>query len=481
MKPRLTLMNKIILLAIGNFAFIGLMFAAFLFLQFRQDLQSTLLAPVRDRMGGIARELMLELQQYEPGDRDELLRRHSAELGMDLYLFLNDGPQIAGPPVSLPVEVADELLRRPPIDRKPAGGAPPFAAGGVSKGPPPPTGPVNVFFVWAKGDVPYWVGARMPVRSAEGDERGTLMVGMSSLWTSPFFYETWTWLGIIVATALISVLFWLPLVRGLTRNIDQMMHATATIADGNFNVDLGRKRNDELGMLAASITRMASRLETFVKGQKRFLGDVAHELRSPLGRMRIASEILERKAEPPADRYVADMKEDVELMSQLTDQLLAFAKAELRPDSVSLVPTKVADVVQRAVQVEAGQADVRVDVNPELQALAEPEYLFRSVSNLVRNSLRYAAEDGPIEITARADDGNVLITVSDSGPGVPEESLEKIFEPFFRVDTSRHRKTGGTGLGLAIVRTCIEACHGSIECRNRKPTGLMITLRLARA
>jgi two-component system sensor histidine kinase CpxA len=321
----------------------------------------------------------------------------------------------------------------------------------------------------------------MPLRANDGsDLRGTLFVGFSSL-RNPLFAQTWGWFGLVGFAALISVLFWLPLVRGLTRSIHQMMHATATIADGKFDVAIGStKRTDELGLLANSITRMASQLEAFVKGQKRFLGDAAHELRSPLGRMRIASEILERRTDEATGRYVDDIEDDVELMSRLTDQLLTFAKAEFRPDSISLVPTKVADVVQRAVNVEAGQADIRVDVNPEIQALAEPDYLFRSVSNLVRNSLKYAAAEGPIEISARAEDQNVLITVADSGPGVPEDALEKIFEPFFRLDTSRQRKTGGTGLGLAIVRTCIEACHGSIECRNRKPSGLVVTLRLAR-
>jgi two-component system sensor histidine kinase CpxA len=153
----------------------------------------------------------------------------------------------------------------------------------------------------------------------------------------------------------------------------------------------------------------------------------------------------------------------------------------MRADAVSLVPTNVAAVVERVVQLEAPGADVRVSVPPSLHALAEPDYLFRSLSNLVRNSLRYAGGAGAVDISADADDESVRITVADSGPGVPENALEKIFEPFFRLDTSRDRRTGGTGLGLAIVRTCVEACHGSIECRNRVPSGLSVTLRLTRA
>ncbi|HLH32023.1 MAG TPA: HAMP domain-containing sensor histidine kinase [Terriglobia bacterium] len=485
MKPRLKLSTKIFLLALANFAFIGFILVVFLALQFRQDLGSVVLMPARERMAVISRELTLEIEQSDSSDLDAIVKRHAAEVGTNLYLFLNDGRQVGGPPVTLPVEVMDELQRRPPPSggRGGRGGPPPG-------GPPPGLGPgagpgaaFNASFFWSKSDVPYWIIARVPVRSKdeEGAEPGTLVAGFSSLFANPFFGQMWTWLGLIAVAGVSSIMFWTPLVRGLTRTVDQMMHATSDIADGKFDVEIRSKRQDELGLLAGSISRMAGRLENFVKGQRRFLGDVAHELRTPLGRMQIALEILERRAEESSAGYISDMKEEVALMSDLTDQLLTFAKAELRPDSVMLVPTKISEIVDRVVQVEASGADIHVDVNPELQALAEPEYLFRSVSNLVRNSLRYAAGAGPIEITAQADNQNVLITVADSGPGVPENALEKIFEPFFRIDKSRDRKTGGTGLGLAIVRTCVEACQGSIECRNRKPSGLSVTLRLARA
>ena len=243
---------------------------------------------------------------------------------------------------------------------------------------------------------------------------------------------------------------------------------------------VGTERRDELGGLATSIDRMASRLEAFVMGQKRFLGDIAHELRSPLGRMQIASEILERQTGTNSNSQLTDMKEDIGLMSDLTQQLLVFAKTDLKPDSVSLRPVRIANVLNRAANVErSGTADIQIDVEPNLMAHAESEYLFRAVSNLIRNSIRYAGDSGPIEVSARAEANDVLVTVADSGPGVPDDMVEKIFEPFFRVDTSRTRKTGGTGLGLAIVQACVEVCQGSIECRNRKPSGLTVTLRLA--
>src|SRR5262249_23567936 len=92
---------------------------------------------------------------------------------------------------------------------------------------------------------------------------------------------------------------------------------------------------------------------------------------------------------------------------------------------------------------------------------------------------RYAGEDGPITVTARRQDGRVLLTVADCGPGLPEEALEEVFAPFYRPEAARSRDTGGAGLGLAVVKSCIEGCRGTVVCRNREPSGLEVTISLA--
>jgi two-component system sensor histidine kinase CpxA len=107
--------------------------------------------------------------------------------------------------------------------------------------------------------------------------------------------------------------------------------------------------------------------------------------------------------------------------------------------------------------------------------------LSRALSNLIRNAVRYAGHAGPIEISAERLADGIAIRVSDSGPGVPPSELSRIFDPFYRVEASRSRETGGAGLGLAIVKTCVEACRGTVQARNRNPTGLEVTLRLPSA
>jgi len=121
--------------------------------------------------------------------------------------------------------------------------------------------------------------------------------------------------------------------------------------------------------------------------------------------------------------------------------------------------------------------DVQVDETLVVQA--EPELLARALGNLLRNAVRYAGAAGPIRLAATVSHGKVLISVEDSGPGVPEDALERIFDPFYRVEASRSRESGGVGLGLAIVRTCVEACGGSVRALNRKPNGLRVEIALS--
>jgi two-component system sensor histidine kinase CpxA len=296
------------------------------------------------------------------------------------------------------------------------------------------------------------------------------------------FFDFRPWLIAIFAVILVSVACWLPLIRGMTQSISQMTRATEQIAEGQFDVQVTTRRRDEIGQLGAAINRMASRLSGFVTGQKRFLGDIAHELCSPIARIQLALGILDQRAEEKQRGCVADLNEEVQYMSVLVNELLSFSKAGMQPAAAELVPVNVGAIVERVLEREA-DPEVRIEtaVDEHLEALADPDYLFRALSNLVRNAVRYAGQAGPITVSSRAENGAAVIAVSDCGPGLAEDALEQVFVPFYRPEASRSRDTGGAGLGLAIVRTCIESCKGSVTCRNRRPSGLEVEIRLKAA
>jgi two-component system sensor histidine kinase CpxA len=269
------------------------------------------------------------------------------------------------------------------------------------------------------------------------------------------------------------------LVRGITRSIGQVTRATEQIARGRFDVRVPAQRRDELGHLGQAVNSMAERIEGFVTGQKRFLGDIAHELCSPLARAQVASGILEQRANESSKSYVQDVQEEVQHMSHLVDELLSFSKASLGKTEVKLQPVNMREVTERSIQRETHvDSDIRLEMESCLTAAADPDLVQRALANLLRNATRYAGDAGPITISGRREADAILIGVIDCGPGVPEESLRSLFDPFYRVDNSRARETGGVGLGLTIVKTCIEACGGSVICRNRKPSGLEVLIRL---
>ena len=127
---------------------------------------------------------------------------------------------------------------------------------------------------------------------------------------------------------------------------------------------------------------------------------------------------------------------------------------------------------------EAADADIQLDVPHDLHLTSLHEALDRAIGNILRNAVRYAADSGPIYIHAAQLDGATVIGISDQGPGVPVETLPRLFEPFYRPEAARRRSTGGSGLGLAITKRCIEACRGTVTARLREPAGLEIVISI---
>jgi two-component system, OmpR family, sensor histidine kinase CpxA len=488
--------RKIVGLALLNVLLLAALIVVIAASQFGVGTEALMLGPARDRISSIANALSLEFESGFPRGQDELLAEYRRRYNADVFLTTPEGQVIAGPEVTLPRDLIDRIRRDvppPPRGGPPPGrDAPPREEAGPLEdqpGPPPPgRGPPRdqlprdrVFLIITHNPTGYWAGARIPV-SGPGERRrspGILLLRSSSMFNSNLFFDWRLLLGIAVSVIGVSVLCWWPFVRGLTTTIAQMDRVTEQIAEGRFDAQVEVDRRDELGHLGSQINRMASRLQGFVTNQKRFLGDIAHELCAPLARIQFALGILERKAADAQLEHVAVLNEEIQEMSGLVNELLSFSKAGMQVGGVPLTAVDVASVVQRAVIREAGGHPVEVTIAPDLMVTANEAYLLRALSNLLRNAIRYAAESGPITISARRENGEqVAIIVADRGPGLPESELEEVFAPFYRPETARTRETGGAGLGLAIVRTCIEACKGTVMCRNRVPSGLEVMIRL---
>lgn len=459
MRAQLKLSTKVFFIASLNLALLALVFLVFMRVQFRLDLQSFLLAPARDRILSVGRQVALDLRETDRTAWDDLLARYSKANNAELTLVDDHGGRLAGAAQELPASIMERFNRQ----------------GGRRDRDFP-----LMYLGSTSHPVRHWIAIRIPLpRSGERHVHGALIAASSSFIGTPFFFDPRPWLAMGFAVVIISVLCWLPLVRGLTHSISHMTRATAQIAEGNFEIQLPIRRSDELGQLSASINRMASRLKGFVKGQKRFLGDAAHELCSPIARMQVALGILERTAAPEQQACVEDLHEDLQHMSTLVNDVLSFSKASIRPAEARIVELSVSDAVHRVIDREVtDSSQINIAVDDDMRVLADPDLLFRALSNIVRNAVRYASKAGPIQISAEQTNGSVILRVSDCGPGLSPKDLECIFEPFYRPEPARARETGGAGLGLAIVKTCIESCRGTVTCRNRRPTGLEVEIRL---
>ena len=479
---KLSLSARIMLLAAANILILIVLGAVFVEFELGREFESVLLTTARERLLAVGRAFALDLAVTDAAHRAELADRYTAEYGLKVFLLSNDGRVLIGDGSKIPAETLARVQEgRGRGGRGPGGPGvpPPFEGPAPGRGVPPmPT--TAPFLVTAAAPDKYWVGVRIPIRAPDTDVTipGTLVLASESLLGNPFYFQPMPWLAIVVVVVVVTALCWLPLIRGMSRSISTMTRATAQIADGRFDVAIPVKRSDELGALARSIQSMSARLKLLVAGQKRFLGDAAHELRSPLARLTMGLSLLEREASGAQIRRAADLREDLDMMMKLTDDLLAYARTDFtgRPPTVKAVAVR--DVVARAVKLEAPDADVTIDVFPGVHVLADPDLLLRALSNLIRNARQYARASGPIRVQATVDGDNTSITVADSGPGVPDAELENIFAPFYRPEAARERRTGGTGLGLAIVRNVAEACGGRVSCRNLKPRGFEVALRL---
>jgi two-component system sensor histidine kinase CpxA len=248
-----------------------------------------------------------------------------------------------------------------------------------------------------------------------------------------------------------------------------------SIAEGDFEVEVATSRLDEIGQLSRSLQKMAGKLDDLVSGQKRFLGDIAHELCSPLVRIRMGLGVLENQLNEDDRKKLETVGGEVEELSQLVNELLDFSKASIQPKSLAVTEINLEAFCSEVISREGAGEDIQLSIPGSLKLVTNEDLLRRALSNVVRNAVRYAKE---IEIVVRERNGMIELEVSDRGPGISDDWLEHIFEPFTRPDIARTREAGGAGLGLAITKTCIESLKGRITASNRSEGGLSVLLKL---
>jgi two-component system sensor histidine kinase CpxA len=327
----------------------------------------------------------------------------------------------------------------------------------------------------------YWAGIQLmlPGPQPQSYRQHLLIIRADRLDGSGMFFDfkPWLWGGLAVLG--LSLAFWTPFVLSISRYLRRLTAATDRIAAGDFKISLPPRGNDELGNLGAAVEAMAVRLDHLVSGQKRFLGDAAHELCAPLARMRTGLGILEMKPGEADQSHLASIESDAQELATLVEEILAFSRVGNRPPRCQLV--RIEPLVQEIVAREGGSMTTEIQIATALAAMADPALLGRAFGNLVRNARIHAGPDATLRIDAAEQGCHIILSFTDNGPGVPADELARLFEPFYRPDRSRSRDTGGNGLGLAIVRTAIEVCGGETSAETPPGGGFAVILRLPSA
>ena len=518
-RPRFPLLAKVLGWLLLHLVILALAFVAFVGWQLRLGLDSLLSGSAGDRLrtfGELAREEVMRLPRpkwnaalksfaeerkvaaaiFDPNDPKAFPQPLPANIYQRAQVSLPPppppGPPVRrGPPTDLEGPLDDPgppggrgrpLQDGFPEDRPPFGEGPPPGEREQRSEPQPNF--VNsrpVFLLKGDHGDGYWAGVQIALPGPLGQRyrQHLLLIRADSLDGSGMFFDFKPWLWGGLAVLALSLAFWTPFVWGITRYLHRLTNATDRIAAGEFKISLPPRGNDELGNLGSAIEAMAIRLDHLISGQKRFLGDAAHELCAPLARLRTGLGILEMKLSAADQAHLASIESDTQELATLVEEILAFSRAGSRTPRLQEVP--IEPLIREVAAREGGNLATEINVPAGLTAMADPSLLARALGNLIRNACVHAGSDAKVVIEAPENGEMLAISVTDNGPGVAADEIARLFEPFYRPDRSRSRDTGGSGLGLAIVRTAIEACGGETTASLPAGGGFSVTIRLAKA
>jgi two-component system sensor histidine kinase CpxA len=300
-------------------------------------------------------------------------------------------------------------------------------------------------------------------------------------------------LGILIAIISSGLVCYI-LARYLTSPIVQLRGATQKLASGDLTARAGMpasRRHDEMAELMRDFDRMAERLEDLVTAQNRLLTDISHELRSPLARLNVALELARQRSGPEARSALDRIDRETNRLNQLIQRLLTIARLEAGDESIEKIPVHLEQIINEIAKDAAFEAQgrgcqVEAKVVDDCVVVGSPGLLHSAIENVVRNAIRYTHDGTSVEVRLEQGVGQrngagspeAVVRVTDSGPGVPEDALDKLFRPFYRIDDARGRQTGGVGLGLAITDRAVRLHGGTIRVSNRPQGGLMVEIRL---
>lgn len=304
-----------------------------------------------------------------------------------------------------------------------------------------------------------------------GGNGGTYLISWELGWRMRDFHNTMIWLLHLPMLAIVFLAY--IVLRHILRPLRSLHEGVTRLSEGQLDVVVPRRTRDEFGVLTDAFNQMVRRIGDMVRARDQLLLDVSHELRSPLTRIKVALALLPESEK--GRRIGADVAEMEAMITELLELERLRDGRGIRTERQDLVPI----LREVAESFQDRPPGVHVVTPPEVLLDIDGDRMRIVLRNLLENAIKYSLPDsGPVEVSAVQDGATVVVRVTDDGPGIPDADLANLFEPFFRVDRSRSKKSGGYGLGLSICKRILDAHGGSIAVANNAGRGATFTLTL---
>lgn len=276
----------------------------------------------------------------------------------------------------------------------------------------------------------------------------------------------------------------------VTSPIDNFIKVAKEISKGNYKMRLNVHGKNELAEMAEAMNSMCQELENIDETHKKFISDVSHELKTPLATIKLICDSIVDSREPDIEmikEFLCDLSNEVDRLSRIVERLLTLTKMSREEEQPKLTPvdfTVMLNAITSRLEPNAKAKHIMLYTNITVQdlppVLIDYDKIWEAIYNITDNAVKYTPEGGSVCLELKSDQKELEIAVSDSGPGIPENEREKIFDRFYRLDDSRARETGGTGLGLAIAKESVLLHGGSITVCESEQGGSKFVVRLPR-
>jgi len=277
-----------------------------------------------------------------------------------------------------------------------------------------------------------------------------------------------TILRVTLGLEAVVLLFSLAYAATFSRRIHRLMASMRIIQNGDYTHKVDMGGNDELTLLGHEFNDLTERLQTSEQKRRRFVSDASHELKTPLASIKLLTDsILQNEMDADTIReFVCDIGDEAERLNRMTAKLLSLTRVDIDENAeceiIYMEPTVRRAVRRLSTLAQSSGVTIHINSSQDVPILIQEDDLYQIVYNLLENGIKYNIPNGEITVTLAQQEDNALLTVRDTGVGIPEDAIGHIFERFFRVDKARSRQSGGSGLGLAIVRAIVQRNRGEI-------------------